>query len=186
MIQPSGDQEISALPRSGSPAPARFRNGRAAVALTVVGVLGVVLLVVGTRNVLPMTGQADASAMGPRELAELALDSVQYLQTLTTAVFAGAMLVLSQKALGRWTKSDDSWARIAVASGFVVLVFSLAAGFVQIELITEAADQQLLDEKMSNLRLLRVIQSGLLLVGVIVIGAPLLHDLLRGEGPVAT
>lgn len=124
--------------------------------------------------------------MGERDLAELALDSVQYLQTLTTAVFAGAMLLLSQKTLGRWTKYDDSWARIAVACGLLFLVFSLAAGFLQIELITEAADQQLVDLKMSNLRFLRIIQSGLLLAGLIVIGVPLLHDLLRGEGPVAT
>jgi len=124
--------------------------------------------------------------MGPKELAELALDSVQYLQTLTTAVFAGAMLLLSQRTLGRWKRSDDLWRRTVVACGFVCLVLSLASGFLQIELLTEAADQRVLDFKMSELRILRVIQSGLLLASVMLVGVPLLQDILRGEGAVDT
>ena len=151
--------------------------------LLVVAVIASVLIYWAYRTVLPWTGQADPEgAIGPHELAQLALESTHYLQALTMAVFGGALLLFSQRVLGRARIRDDQPRRIVIGLGFVLLAASLLVGFINIEVMIEAADYRLVDEKMDDMRLLRTLQSAYLLLGVLAIGGTLMRDIIRGVG----
>jgi len=102
-----------------------------------------IALVLGFRHLLPFSGIADTSPVDSAKLADLALSSSQYLQSLTTAVFALATLALGQEWLGRFRLVSDGARRQSLACGIVLLVFALIAGFVNIESIIQIADDQL-------------------------------------------
>lgn len=154
------------------------------VILILLVVIGVILIVWAYSRIPPWEGIADSKVISANELAQLALRSVQYIQTLATAILGGAILVLSQRLLGQINIRFDHWRRFFVAFGFVMVSLSLLVGFINIEVLIEAADQSLVDKKMHSMRYLRLLQSTFLLIGAITIGGAIIWDVIRGHGHV--
>ncbi|HSR70172.1 MAG TPA: hypothetical protein VLU25_19745 [Acidobacteriota bacterium] len=148
--------------------------------------IGILLVYWLYQSLLPWTGQQDKTVLGSKDLVELALNSVQYVQSLTLATFGGAALLLSQKFLGRWRLRSDRLRRSLAAIGMILLVLSLGCGFVTIESVIEAAEQGVVLSKTDSLRHLRFLQSGFLVVGVMLVGGTILADMIRGSGEVST
>ena len=138
--------------------------------------VGGVLIVIAFKQVLPWRGVADVQEIATRELADLALQSTQYLQSLTAAVFGGALLLLGQK------EGFQAEARLNLGPlmiGFLSLTLSLVTGFVTSEAALEAAVQHLVHEKAATLFWLRILQLAFLLLGVCLIGWSLFWERLR-------
>ncbi len=154
------------------------------VVLFLVTLAGLSLVFLGYSALPPWVGKYDDDAVGPKEFAELAIQSIQYVQSLTMAAFGGAILLLSQQLLGRGRARSDEYRRLLAAIGMILLVMSLLSGFVAIESVIEAAQHGLLQVKTDPLRNLRVLQAGFLLLGVGIIGSALLADTVRGVGKV--
>lgn len=161
---------------TNSPAPKERKWSRGSIAFVVVGGA---LIVLAFRKVLPWTGVADVPEIATRELADLSLQSTQYLQSLTTAVVGGALLLLGQK------EGFQAEARLNLGPlmvGFLSLALSLVTGFVTSEAALEAAVQGLVHAKVETLFWLRILQLAFLLVGVLLIGWSLFWERLRKTG----
>ena len=159
-------------------------NAATLAALILATAIGFILIIWAYTALPPWTGVAEVPPIGPNELAQLALRNVQYVQTLATAILGGAILVLNQRLLGGGSIPFDRWRRAFTAFGFLMVSLSLLVGFVNIEVLIEAADQQVVDEKMHAMRKLRILQSAFLLVGAITIGGTIIWDVIRGRGPI--
>ncbi len=139
-------------------------------------IVGGVVIYAKFKDLLPWTGGKDPVEIGPHELVDLALRSTQYIEALTTAVFGGGVFVLSQQLARQGRGGGEQWQRFVVAVGLTMLVVSLAAGFVMIEALIEAAYQMVVLEKVQSMRGLRIVQFLFLLLGVIVIGIVAISD----------
>jgi hypothetical protein len=159
-----------------SSAPKERRWSRGSIGFVLVGGA---LIILAFRKVLPWTGVGDTPEIGTRELADLSLESTQYLQSLTTAVVGGALLLLGQK------EGFQAEARLNLRPlmvGFLSLALSLITGFVTSEAALEAAVQGLVHAKVETLFWLRILQLAFLLVGVLLIGWSLFWERLRKTG----
>ena len=151
----------------------------------VIALVGVGLIVWAFSGLLPWIGSKDKTPMGPHQLADLALKSMQYLQALTTAVFGGSILVFGQRLLQRGrvqdNNQDNQLRQFSVAVGFLMLALSLGTGFVGIEAVIEAGYQQVVLEKVGSMRWLRILQAAFLALGVFIVGWVLISDTTRGQ-----
>ncbi len=158
-------------------------NPRAAIALLcATALVGVGLIHWAYVSLLPWTVGSDGEAIGAQDLAEMALQSVQYVNAVTMATFGGAVLLLTQGFSNGVRDPANGKRRMAAAVGVLLLGLAILAGFVSIEAILEALEFDVVRAKTDSLRLLRVLQSSFLVAGVALVGWALLADIVRGPG----